>query len=139
VDLGQCAAGEDLGSGASRPKKRPTPLLTASDLDLSHFSQVCPGLGSRLWGYAVRAVRPPYAHAPWASVGARTKPPGSGIPLGFFGTTRLVPGEPVRTASAPGCPLPPPPGTEVDLDRKSALIGPDRFGLGFEPPLTGLP
>ena len=43
----------------------------------------------------------PYVHAPWASVGARTKPPGNGILLGFFGTTRLVPGEPGRTTSAP--------------------------------------
>src|SRR5918999_5018196 len=36
---------------------------------------------------STRAVRPPYAraHAPRASVGARTKPPVSGILLGFFG------------------------------------------------------
>jgi hypothetical protein len=52
------------------------------------LSRVCPGLGSRLWGYAVRAVRPPYAraHAPRASVGFVPSLPGSGILFGFFGT-----------------------------------------------------
>jgi hypothetical protein len=113
--------GEGLRSGASRPKKRLTPVLTASDLDLSHLSRACPGLGSRLWGYAVRSVRGAFARASRASVGDRTKPPGSGILLGFlvragsYPVSRFVP--PLRRVAL----SPHPPGTEVDLDRKRAI------------------
>jgi hypothetical protein len=43
--------------GGPRQKEHHQPLLSASDLDLSPLSRVCPGLGSQLWGYAVRSVR----------------------------------------------------------------------------------
>lgn len=75
--------------GGSRQESRHQPVLTASGLDLSPLSRVCPGLGSQLWGYAVRSVRS--VRGSIARVlgfgGVRTKPPGSGIVLGFFGTS----------------------------------------------------
>ena len=88
---GQCAAGEGLGSGASRPKKCPALVLTAWDLDLSPLSHGC--VLGWVHGSGVRSTSgtTPYVRASWGSVGDRTTPPGSGILLGLFGTSRVVP------------------------------------------------
>ena len=95
-------------------------------------------MGSRPWGYAVRAVRPPYVRASWGSVGDRTKSPRSGILLGFFGTSRLVLCEPIRTASAPNCALSLPQEGRWTSTGSAPSTGPDRFGPGFEPPARGV-
>ena len=95
IDLSPFPRNED----GPRQEVHHQPFLTASGLDLSHLLAACPELSSRRWRCAartfvrfvrsVRSVRSvlKYFRAPWGSVGARTKPPGSGILLGFFGTS----------------------------------------------------